>query len=80
MTIKARPQKQGEKAKRLPGNTKASPEAGDVYELLLAELAARRVRLRRLLQMVWAEAAHSPAGRPAGPRVKCGAARIQRTA
>jgi hypothetical protein len=80
MTTKAKPQKQVEKAKGLPRDTKAFPEGGDVYELLVAELEARRVRLRRLLQMVWAEAAHSPASRRAGSRVKCGTTRIQRTA
>ena len=80
MRTKAKAQKQAEKTAPPARNTKTSPEGEDVYELLLAELEARRVRLRRLLQMVWAEAAHSRGGRPAGPRVKCGSVRVQRTA
>ena len=46
MTTKAKPQKQAEKAAPAARNTKTSPEGDDVYELLLAELEARRVRLR----------------------------------
>jgi hypothetical protein len=80
MMTKAKPQKQAEKAAPPARNSKTSPEGDDVYQLLLAELEARRVRLRRLLQIVVAEAAHSRAGRPAEPRVKCGNARVQRTA
>ena len=80
MVTKAKPQKQAEKTAPPVRDTKASPDGEDVYELLLAELGARRVRLQRLLRMVVAEAAHSRAGRPAGPRVRCGNARVQRTA
>ena len=80
MMTKAKPQKQAEKAAPPARSSKTSPKGDDVYELLLAELEARRVRLQKLLQMVWAEAAHSRAGRPAEPRVKCGNARVQRTA
>ncbi len=80
MRTKAKSQKQAEKTAPPARETKTSPEGQEVYELLLAELEARRVRLRTLLQMVWAEAAHSRAGRPVEPRVKCGNARVQRTA
>ncbi len=80
MTTKVKPQKQAGKAAPAARGTKASPEGDDVYELLLAELEARRLRLQALLQMVWTEAAHSRSRRPAQPRVKCGSARVQRTA
>jgi hypothetical protein len=80
MMTKAKPQKQAGKTAPPARNTKASAEGDDVYELLLAELEARRVRLRQLLQMVWAEAARPPARRSAEPRVKCGGTRVQRTA
>ena len=46
MMTKAKPQKQAGKTAPPARNTKASPEGDDVYELLLAELEARRVRLR----------------------------------
>jgi hypothetical protein len=56
-------------------------EGDDVYELLLAELKARRVRLQKLLHLVWREAERLPARRvSAGFRAKCENVRIKRSA
>jgi hypothetical protein len=77
---KARPEKQTEKAARRPRIASTAPKGDDACELLLAELQARRVRLRKLLQMVWTEAAHLPAGPPAGLRAKCANTHVQHTA
>ena len=52
MMTKAKPQKQAGKTAPPARNTKTSPEGDDVYQLLLAELEARRVRLQQLLQIV----------------------------
>ena len=77
---KAKPQERIEKPGRRPRGVKSVPQGSEVYEQLLAELHARRVRLRKLLELVWTEASHSPAARPSELRPKCGNARIQRTA
>jgi hypothetical protein len=56
-------------------------EGVDVYELLLAELKARRVRLRKLLHLVCKEAERLPAPRvPAEYRAKCKNVRVKRSA
>jgi hypothetical protein len=59
----------------------AGAENVDVYQLLLAELKARRVRLQKLLHLVWMEAERLPARRvPAGSRTKCENVRVKRSA
>jgi hypothetical protein len=72
-----RRQEPTEKAPRQPrGANAGSAESPDVCELLLAELRARRVRLRKLLRLVHMEAERLPAGRaPLRPRARCGGVR-----
>jgi hypothetical protein len=79
---KARLQQTTRKASRPPRRANLErPDRDDVYELLLAELEARRVRLRELLQLVWTEAARQPARRsPARPHATCESGRLTRTA
>lgn len=64
---KARSQQEpSRKALRQPRNANiVCAEGDDVCELFLAELEARRVRLQKLLKMVWTQAEHRPAGRTA---------------
>jgi hypothetical protein len=51
----------------------AGDECGDVCELFLAELRDRRVRLRKLLQLVRIEVARrSAVSAPVRPRARCG--------
>ena len=51
----------------------AGDEGGDVCELVLAELQARRVRLRKLLHLLEVEAERLQATRPpVRSRAKCG--------
>jgi len=76
------PRRAARKLPRQPhGGQTPCPENADVYELLVAELAARRERIRKLLQMVQVEARHLPAGRATHPaRGECRAARAARSA
>ena len=69
-----------EKTLRQPrGASIASAKGADVYELLLAELQARRVRLERLLRLVCLEAARRPATRALVPSCAlCGHGRGKR--
>ena len=71
-----------EKTPRQPrGANLASAENLDVCELLVAELQARRSRLRKLLQLVRTEAERIPAiGVPLRPRPTCGSARFRHLA
>jgi hypothetical protein len=77
-----RPQPPAETALRQPRSANiACAKGADVCELLLAELQARRVRLQKLLHLVWMEAELLPARRaPVRSRAKCGSVRIKRTA
>lgn len=79
---KARPQQTTGKALRQPrGANLASAESVDVCELLLAELQAHRLKLQKLLHLVWMEAERLPARRaPVRSRAKCESVRIKRTA
>ena len=53
----------------------------DVCELFLAELRARRVRLKRLLRLVWMDAAgRQPRCATAGSRSACGSGQFKRSA
>src|ERR1022692_2114782 len=53
---KARSQQPVGRALRQPGNANTGcVDGADVCELLLAELQARRQRLRKLLRLVWME-------------------------
>ena len=59
---KLRPQKMT--ARRAPRRAKATDEESvDVCELLVAELQARRTRLKQLLNLVWQEVERAPAVR-----------------
>jgi len=61
---KLRPQKMA--ARRQPRRAKVTVEEPvDVCELLVAELQARRTRLKQLLNLVWQEVERAPAGRAA---------------
>lgn len=63
------------------GANLASAKNVDVCELLLAELQARRVKLQKLLQLVWLEMDRLPARRgPVRSRRKCSNLRMERTA
>jgi hypothetical protein len=64
---KARPQEESaRRALRQPHSANIVCAKGDdVCELFLAELEARRVRLQKLLRMVWTEAERRPSGRTA---------------
>ena len=56
-------------------------EGVDVGELLLAELKDRRVRLQKLLNLVWQEAGRLPARRTLLRHgARCGTAHFKRTA
>ena len=71
----------GKKLRQSSGANLASADNTDVCELLLAELQARRVRLRHLLHLVRVEAERVPARRvSARANVKCGTVRIKRSA
>jgi hypothetical protein len=73
---KAKSQQPLGKAARLPRqprSTDVASEVGDVCELFLAEMRARRVRLRKLLQLVRIEVERLPAtSAPVRSRKKCG--------
>jgi hypothetical protein len=71
---KAKSQQPAGKAQRQPRSADvASDEGGDVCELFLAEMRARRVRLRKLLQLVRIEVERLPAtSAPVRSRAKCG--------
>jgi hypothetical protein len=59
----------------------ACADSQDACELLIAELKARRVRLRKLLHLLWLEADSAAARRvPVQHRARCCHARIKRTA
>jgi len=80
---KARPQqKPTRKALRQPRSANIVCAKGDdVCELFLAELEARRVRLQKLLRLVWTEAGRRPAGRAASRYLaSCESERGDRTA
>jgi hypothetical protein len=79
---KARPQRPIGKALRQPRSANiACAEGVDVCELFLAELQARRVRLQKLLHLVWLEAERLPARRArVRSRAKCENPRLKRTA
>ena len=79
---KARPQQTTGKALRQPrGANLASAESVDICELLRAELQAHRLKLQKLLHLVWMEAERLPARRaPVRSRTKCESVRIKRTA
>ena len=66
MTKTGSQQEPTRKALRQPRSANIVCAKGDdVCELFLAELEARRVRLQKLLRMVWTEAGRRPAGRSA---------------
>ena len=79
---KARPQQTTGKALCQPRSANiACAQGADVCELLLAELQARRVKLQKLLHLVWMEAERLPARRaPVRSRAKCESVRIKRIA
>lgn len=67
-----------------PGNALCPPDSPNIdygkdanaCELLLAELRARRVRLQKLLHLVWMDAAGlPPMCAPGSFRAKCGSGR-----
>jgi hypothetical protein len=63
----------GKTSRRLRNTDVAGDEGGDVCELLLAELRARRVRLRELLELVRMEVERRPAaGVSVHSRARCG--------
>jgi hypothetical protein len=66
---------------RTRGTKIVCAKGADVYELLLVELQARRVRLQKLLHLVRMEAERVPAKRaPTRSRAKCESSRFTRTA
>ena len=71
---KAKSQQPGGKTTRQPRRADAvCDEGGDVCELVLAELRARRVRLGKLLHLLQMEVERLPAtSARARSRVKCG--------
>jgi hypothetical protein len=79
---KARSQQPVGRALRQPGNTNTGcVDGADVCELLLAELQARRQRLRKLLRLVWMEVESLPARRaPVRSRARCENVRMRDTA
>jgi len=82
MTKTGSQQEPARKAVRQPRNANIVCAKGDdVCELFLAELEARRVRLQKLLKMVWTQAEHRPAGRAASRYLaSCESGRGERTA
>jgi len=78
---KARSQQSIGKALRRPGNANTGcVDGADVCELLLAELQARRQRLRKLLRLVWMEVESLPARRAAArSRARCENVRARHT-
>ena len=63
----------GKTSRRLRNTDVAGDEGGDVCELLLAELRARRVRLRELLELVRMEVERRPAvSARVHSRARCG--------
>ena len=79
---KARSQQSIRKALRQPGNANIGcADGADVCELLLAELQARRQRLRKLLRLVRMEVGSLPVRRAAAPsRARCQNVRFRHTA
>ena len=79
---KARSQQPVRRALRQPGNANTGcVDGADVCELLLAELQARRQRLRKLLRLVWMEVESLPARRaPVRSRARCENVRVRDTA
>ena len=82
MTKAGSQQEPARKALRQPRNANIVCAKGDdVCELFLAELEARRVRLQKLLKMVWTQAGQRPSGRTASRYVaSCENAHGERTA
>jgi hypothetical protein len=82
MTKAGSQQEPTRKALRQPRSANIVCAKGDdVCELFLAELEARRVRLQKLLRMVWTEAGRRPAGRAASRYLaSCEKERDDRTA
>ena len=79
---KARSQQSIGKALRQPGNANIGcADGADVCELLLAELQARRQRLRKLLRLVRMEVESLPVRRAAArSRARCQNVRFRHTA
>jgi hypothetical protein len=62
----------GSRAAAAAPNSAPNTDASDVYEVLVAELAGRRERLRQLLRMVVIEARRQPRKRAANlARANC---------
>ena len=82
MTKAGSQQEPTRKALRQPRSANIVCAKGDdVCELFLAELEARRVRLQKLLRMVWTEAGGRPAARSTSRYlVSCEKERDDRTA